>query len=544
MRNRAKIVSMLMLTAIMTVAPLGASAVGLHTAIIKGASATKAEVLSSIKETTVQIRVMRASGVVSDTLLQRLTDEVRDLERAMIDESGESAVRQQGVPQDVIMAWVDAGVVATGIQGAEAVKARAAVNQMIENWDIGVDIDNIAEAVNGTQTVVTGGNTSTPATPEVSKPDETIDSGETGVENFSAPNFEDVKGHWSESTVRTLVSQGAIAGFPDGSFRPNATISNEEFLAILMRTVTGKTYPKASDGQAWSEPIIQDARRAGVLTRFDMPYGTYQSPISRSDMARYTSKAMEHVLGEDYVDAKNVDKYIKDINSFKDKAYANDVRQVYAKGIIVGKASGTFDPGANATRAEAATIIERIKDKSKRKQVDLTNKYDFDISITTPKVIDSRVPGLARNVKPMPGDTFIKKDGTKVILKVGPRGVLGEGQGLDLYGGMTRYDGKVVQEGGMGSYFLVPEGTTGEYVTRNADGVLVDGSYSGDPYYSDIHGNHHFETEWQKIKAYESVHTVGKIQNPQHGQRAGYGDNFIYNAEHMTWKFDPMHEGL
>ena len=37
----------------------------------------------------------------------------------------------------------------------------------------------------------------------------------------------DVKGHWAQATIRELVDEGIIAGYPDGTFKPNNNITRQ-----------------------------------------------------------------------------------------------------------------------------------------------------------------------------------------------------------------------------------------------------------------------------------------------------------------------------
>ena len=49
-------------------------------------------------------------------------------------------------------------------------------------------------------------------------------------------SFSDVKaGSWYENAVKVLASKGVIAGYPDGSFKPNASVTRAEFCAMASR---------------------------------------------------------------------------------------------------------------------------------------------------------------------------------------------------------------------------------------------------------------------------------------------------------------------
>ncbi|MDR1559183.1 MAG: InlB B-repeat-containing protein [Clostridiales bacterium] len=57
--------------------------------------------------------------------------------------------------------------------------------------------------------------------------------------------FSDISGHWAEQNIRLAYSAGIIAGYPDGSFRPDAPISRSE--AVVLINVLLKR--NVSDGQ-------------------------------------------------------------------------------------------------------------------------------------------------------------------------------------------------------------------------------------------------------------------------------------------------------
>ena len=44
-----------------------------------------------------------------------------------------------------------------------------------------------------------------------------------------AASFSDLQNHWSFQDVEQLIDHGAVGGYPDGTFRPDATITRAEF---------------------------------------------------------------------------------------------------------------------------------------------------------------------------------------------------------------------------------------------------------------------------------------------------------------------------
>ncbi len=94
--------------------------------------------------------------------------------------------------------------------------------------------------------------------------------------------FSDVKpGSWYYDTVTAMAQEGILKGYPDGSFRPDQTISGAEFAAVAAR-VGGLT---ESQGQTdhWAAGLLQTALDAGWYDWDELPPTgeTYDQPIRR-----------------------------------------------------------------------------------------------------------------------------------------------------------------------------------------------------------------------------------------------------------------------
>ncbi|WP_293663820.1 hypothetical protein [Tepidibacter sp.] len=106
----------------------------------------------------------------------------------------------------------------------------------------------------------------------------------------------------------------------------------------------------------------------------------------------------------------------------------------------------------------------------------------------------------ANRPNPKAGDIFVKSDGTRVTLEVGPSGVLGEGQGVSIYEGMKYPNGDTLKHGDLG---------------RESWG------YMGQMFLKDNRtGSGFFREDWLKIEKYELQEAM-KIQNPQENQIVG-----------------------
>jgi hypothetical protein len=225
-------------------------------------------------------------------------------------------------------------------------------------------------------------------------------------------------------------------------------------------------------------------------------------------MAYVMIRVTENIMNEQSVSTTDVAKIMSDYQEVsKQQKYKYYVEQAFMKGLVGGKTTdGLYDGKANGTRAEAATMIVRMLEKTKRGVVD-TNKI-----ITSDRVI-SLTDG-SRPLVPKPGDTVIKADGTKVVLKIGPAGVLGEGQGVDYYSGIKFSTGEVFGPGDLGNSGMGALGQTYLVDPRTGEG--------------------HFTLEWNKIANY---YLEAAFKEHGHTAKVGtvYKNIVMYDGTGWQW---------
>jgi hypothetical protein len=174
--------------------------------------------------------------------------------------------------------------------------------------------------------------------------------------------FPDVpEGHWAYIYVVRLTNEGAITGYPDGSFGPLRNITRAEFLAVAVGALLGR--PEAPPaGQHWAVNIMQAAEKNNLLETGEFAADTWGQPINRQEMAKIMARAMQYVRKETQVDKTSLyTSKITDYNSIPE-SYRPYVAQTYAKGIVTGYPDGSFGGSKQATRAEAATMVVRLID--------------------------------------------------------------------------------------------------------------------------------------------------------------------------------------
>ncbi len=65
--------------------------------------------------------------------------------------------------------------------------------------------------------------------------------------------FSDVEGHWASDTIAWAVEQDIVSGYLDGTFRPDLTVTEPEFLIMLLRAYPSIVMPELKKNTPWYE---------------------------------------------------------------------------------------------------------------------------------------------------------------------------------------------------------------------------------------------------------------------------------------------------
>jgi|GEM_PF-546981 len=176
-------------------------------------------------------------------------------------------------------------------------------------------------------------------------------------------NLEDIQGHWAEEMIKQAVIQGIISGYPDGSFQPEASITREEFIVMLVRALKLKgdqsqlLFKDTTEIGNWAKDSISLAVQAGIVIGY--ADGTFRpnAEISRVEMSALLEAAMRIVYGMNV----ETDNELTFTDSDNIPAWAKDaVVAVASNGLMTGRGSNNFVPNEATTRAEAITVIMRL----------------------------------------------------------------------------------------------------------------------------------------------------------------------------------------
>lgn len=175
--------------------------------------------------------------------------------------------------------------------------------------------------------------------------------------NTTGSLFTDIAGHWAEATIMKASRFGWVAGYSDGTFRPNASITRGEFVTILVRALELKAdssaeliFNDASSIPSWSRDAIAAAVKAGLVEGYSD--GTFQANrlITRAEMAATIVRSQNIEGNQNAIAAFN------DANEIPEWAQPH-VAAAAEKGWVSGVGNQKFAPLKHATRAEATQMI-------------------------------------------------------------------------------------------------------------------------------------------------------------------------------------------
>lgn len=204
---------------------------------------------------------------------------------------------------------------------------------------------------------------------------------------FGAETFTDLTGYnWAKPAIENMAAQGILSGVGNQKYAPAANVTVTEFASMAMRAYGGKDAAitlsneqgnleeiEAVNGNYWGNTTICAAQKFGLTDRFGLDKGRWSEPATRAEMATIVMTIAEQ-MGEEAFEIKDgIENNIGDYSEVS--SYANDMRyilQAYSNGILCGTDdAGSYAPSAYAKRAEAAAIMQRLVDPSKRLKVEI-----------------------------------------------------------------------------------------------------------------------------------------------------------------------------
>lgn len=344
--------------------------------------------------------------------------------------------------------------------------------------------------------------------------------------------FYDLGNHeWARPDIEKM-STGIFKGLFSGKtvpnenglarFDPDGIITRAEFITVVTRVLYSDelaSMPSVS-GEFWYSNNYDVSINNSLFSEneFGFDKETLNAPIPRQEMALILVRACKQ---NDKYPVRLVEQSrISDINTVSE-AYQEAVIKAFSLGLITGKdASGRFAPHDTLTRAEGATVLSRLVSV-----IEVISNEIYDNN--TPIVIHEGKSRSNRNAKE--GDVFIKKDGKQIVLKKGPNGILGEGQGVAPDVGLNLQARSVGPKGVSNPAFIYDRKIYGNMV--DSTGANLQNQIY---YINATTGEGHWGEEWYKL--WEKYPAPDRDENP--GSYEGQVSSDPYSLwvwEHGDW---------
>lgn len=174
-----------------------------------------------------------------------------------------------------------------------------------------------------------------------------------------------------------------IKGYPNGSFKPNATITRAEAASIFYRLLTDSTrrtystsYNTFKDvpAKAWYNTAVSTMAKLGIVNGGSDGCFRPNDPITRAEIAAMIARCDGNSYGSAYTNFSDV----------KGHWAASYIARAYELGWINGYGS-TYEPDKYITRAETVAILNRVLNRAPQTTSDLLSGLNTfnDVSVTS-----------------------------------------------------------------------------------------------------------------------------------------------------------------
>lgn len=226
-------------------------------------------------------------------------------------------------------------------------------------------------------------------------------SGKSTNQTKQVKEFKDMKGHWGYNSVNKMQEYGIFNGYDDGTFKPDNTLSDAELAVLIERIVDYKLDEDAEDDDdealsggdgndwgagynwgswgswgTWNNPYFKNVPGWAQKAVWKGAYSNYFDPNTFNPSVKTTrvsaTVAIAKAIGLEPV-------LVYTYNPFSDSKLIADedlgyILAMYQEGYISGFPNGNFNPNAALSRAQMASIIEKLLEDG----IDLGDDVDSD----------------------------------------------------------------------------------------------------------------------------------------------------------------------
>ncbi|MEA5605839.1 S-layer homology domain-containing protein [Nostoc sp. UHCC 0252] len=224
----------------------------------------------------------------------------------------------------------------------------------------------------------------------------------TASPSLAQTTFSDVSSnYWASQFIQQLSQRGVIAGFPDGTFRPEEAVTRAQFAAMV-----NKAFQKSQQrspinfadvpSNYWASSAIQQAYTIGFLSGYPGNRFEPNQAIPRQQVLVSLANGLEYnPIGN----TESTLQYFNDASNIASYA-RSPIAAATEKQIVVNYPNVRFlNPTATATRAQVAAFIYQALVSSNQASA-INSPYVVAVGSTTPTPVAVTIPqGTAIPVK-------------------------------------------------------------------------------------------------------------------------------------------------
>lgn len=175
--------------------------------------------------------------------------------------------------------------------------------------------------------------------------------------------YRDTMNHWARAEIEMLATEEVVSGMGDGTFGPERLVSRAEFAKMLVLglnlpvdTEDRPTYIDLAAIPAWARPYVAAAARFGLMSGFEDGSFRPAEAVTRVQAAVSVARGLR-MRG-----FRPTEPPVEFVDQAQIPAWATqDVQLAARAGIVTGYSDGRFQSTRQATRAESAVIVKRLR---------------------------------------------------------------------------------------------------------------------------------------------------------------------------------------
>ncbi len=171
----------------------------------------------------------------------------------------------------------------------------------------------------------------------------------------------DVKGHWAQGSVNNLIEQGILNGYPDGTFRPDQSITRAELaktLAVAYGFKASGRQDRFPDTQGhWAQDYITALAQQEIITGYPDGYFKPEAPVTRAEIVTMLTRLLKVGTEEE----QYIMEFVPSFPDLEEEHWAFYPVELAARlKILPGYFQPDFHPDRLASRADTAWMLDQL----------------------------------------------------------------------------------------------------------------------------------------------------------------------------------------